>query len=117
MSSTSASQPIISSTLAEYIYVIMAVRRNCEDGFIAMPMAGKDVASVLLLEPQAKFIPMHAESVCLFCFAKYFFHPISFLALYSQRRRHTGKVYFSFPHIYKHTLTLAYKAYFHSLCT
>lgn len=68
MSSTSASQPSISSTRAEY--VIVAVRRNSEDGCAATPMAGKDAASMLLVEPQAKFIPMHVESVCLFHFAK-----------------------------------------------
>lgn len=38
--------------------------------------AGKDAPSVLSLEPQAEFIPVHAESVCLFHFAKQFFPPI-----------------------------------------
>lgn len=55
-------------------------------------------------EPQAKFIPVHVELVCLFYFAKKFFPPTSFLALRLQGCRCAGEVYFSSPHMYKHTL-------------
>lgn len=48
MPSRSASQPIISSSLAEPIYMIMAMQRKWEDQSATMPIAGKDPAAVFL---------------------------------------------------------------------
>lgn len=83
-------------------------------GSLLRPWQGRTCP--LWKEPQAKFIPMHVELVCLFYFAKKFFSPTSFLALYFQGCRCAGGVYFSFPHVYKHTHLHAV-FYFHSLVT
>lgn len=83
-------------------------------GSLLQPWQGRTCP--LWKEPQAKFIPMHVELVCLFYFAKKFFPPTSFLALYFQGCRCAGEVYFSLPHVYKHTHLHAV-FYFHSLVT
>lgn len=76
-------------------------------GSLLWPCQGR--TRPLRKEPQA-------ELVCLFYFAKKFFPPTSFLALYLQGCRCAGEVYFSSPHMYKHTHLHAV-FYFHSLVT